>query len=614
MTVPPVTAPLDIDEAGDGAREPSAALSSLSDLRKLLAIVGKPRWTTPVLIALGLVSSLAETIGITLILLFLYTASGQVAAAEGDGIMGEILRDAVGWFGSTTELALLIMVLIIARGLLALLYTRISSAIGEQISESVRNRIHLQYLTVSYAFVQKHEQAELMEVLGTESWVIASAYAAFTRLIINSCSILVFLAFLMGLSVPITLTAIVGTLVIATILRFFANPARAFGGQVKNAHRELGEHMLVTLQGMRTIRAYGQEEYHHGRFVAASAIARESSLAMLRLSAWIGPLTEIGYLAILCTIIAAAGWWGTSFAVTLGAVVLLYRLQPHIRELEANLLYIAQVQTQLRSVRTMIQDDDKEYPLAGTVPVQDLRTGVAFRDVSFAYGPDQPAVLDAVSFDIPAGKTTALVGASGAGKTTIVNLLLRLHTPVAGQISVDGVPLDQCRRTDWLRMIGVAGQDVDLVEGTVIDNIRMAREGAAEEDVVAAARSAGVAEFVEDLPYGFEEWVGQEGLRFSGGQRQRIGLARAILRQPAFMILDEAMSALDRNLEDRVRTAIDTHMQGRTLLMITHRLETVRTVDHIVWIDGGKVRGVGAPAELMARSPQFAALFGAAQP
>ncbi|KAA9013015.1 ABC transporter ATP-binding protein [Sphingobium limneticum] len=592
------------------AADRSAALSSLSDLRKLLAMVDKPRWTTPALIVLGLVSSFAETVGITLILLFLYTASGQVSAAQGDGLMGQFLREAVSWFGSTTDLALMILLLIIARGLLALLYTRISSAIGERISESVRNRIHKQYLTVSYAFVQKHEQAELMEVLGTESWVIASAYAGFTRLIINSCSILVFVGFLLGISVPITLTAVSGTLLIATVLRFFANPARSFGSQVKGAHRLLGEHMLVTLQGMRTIRAYGQEDYHHRRFTDASARARESSLAMLRLSAWIGPLTEIGYLAILCTIIAAAGWWHTSFAITLGAVVLLYRLQPHVRELESNLLYIAQVQPQLRSVWEMIEEQDKEYPAAGTLPVDALHERLAFCNVDFSYGPDQPRVLDGVTFDIPAGKTTALIGASGAGKTTIVNLLLRLYSPVSGHIEVDGVRLEDCCRTDWVRMIGVAGQDVDLVEGTVLDNIMMAREDATEEEAIAAARRAGVAEFVENLPYGFEEWVGQEGLRFSGGQRQRIGLARAILRRPAFMILDEAMSALDRDLEDRVRAAIDTHMHGRTMLIITHRLETVKTVDHIVWIDDGKVQGSGPPADLMARSPRLASIFG----
>ncbi|WP_150290576.1 ABC transporter ATP-binding protein [Sphingobium estronivorans] len=599
-----------IPEPTQGKREPGAARASLSDLHRLLAMVGKPRWATPTLIILGLISSLAETVGITLILLFLYTASGQVAAAEGDGLVGQVLRDAVNWFGSSTELALLILVMIVARGMLALVYTRISSTIGEHISEAVRNRIHEQYLTVSYAFVQEHEQAELMEVLGTESWTIASAYAAFTRLIINSCSILVFVLFLLGMSVPITLTAIVGTLIISTAMRFLSSPARAHGGEVKAAHRSLGEHMLVTLQGMRTIRAYGQEGFHHERFIQSSAAARESSLAMLRLSAWIPPLTEIGYLAILCTIIAAAGWWQTSFAVTLGAVVLLYRLMPHVRELETNMLYIAQVQPQLRSVRSMIQEDDKAYPVDGTLPVNAVAEGIDFHHVDFAYGEDQPNVLDAVSFTLPAGKTTALVGASGAGKTTIVNLLLRLYAPVSGEIRVDGVRLDDCRRTEWLGMLSVAGQDVDLIEGTVVDNIRMAREDASEEDVIAAARSAGVAEFVENLPYGFEEWVGQEGLRFSGGQRQRIGLARAILRQPRFMILDEAMSALDRDLENRIRHAIDSHMAGRTMLIITHRLETVRTVDHIVWIEGGKVRAAGPPAQLMAQSPRFAAMLG----
>jgi ABC-type multidrug transport system fused ATPase/permease subunit len=161
------------------------------------------------------------------------------------------------------------------------------------------------------------------------------------------------------------------------------------------------------------------------------------------------------------------------------------------------------------------------------------------------------------------------------------------------------MPMEEVRRTDWLRLLAVAGQDVDLIEGTVIDNIRMADNDATEPEVVAASRIAGVAEFIEPLPEGYHTWIGQQGYRFSGGERQRLGLARAILRNPDFLMLDEATSALDRGLEDRIRRAIGEHFAGRTILIITHRVETVLDADHIIHIEDGKVvsqRSAGAKA------------------
>lgn len=208
---------------------------------------------------------------------------------------------------------------------------------------------------------------------------------------------------------------------------------------------------------------------------------------------------------------------------------------------------------------------------------------------SFAYADGLPPALDGVSFDIPAGRTTALVGASGAGKTTLIHLLLRLYSPGAGTICVDGVPLQDLRRSDWLGLLAVAGQDVDLIEGTVADNIRLADAGASQDDVLAAARVAGVAEFVEPLAEGYDTWIGQQGHRFSGGQRQRLGLARALLRKPQLLILDEATNALDSELERRIRQAIAEQLPASTVLIISHHADTVRHADHVVHLQAGRV-------------------------
>jgi ABC-type multidrug transport system fused ATPase/permease subunit len=161
---------------------------------------------------------------------------------------------------------------------------------------------------------------------------------------------------------------------------------------------------------------------------------------------------------------------------------------------------------------------------------------------------------------------------------------------------VDGLPPEEVLRGDWLALMGVAGQDVDLIEGTVLDNIRMADAGASHERLLDAAHMAGVAEFIDTVPDGYETWIGQQGHRFSSGQRQRLGLARALLRDPQLLILNEAMSALDNDLERRIRHAIRERFARRTVLIISHRAATVREADHVVQLAGGRVVANDSPA------------------
>lgn len=583
------------DGAVDG-KPLNACWTAIADVLQLVRLAPHPRRATILLVVLGLATSFAETLGVTLILLFVYAAMGQVEAITGTGgAIGGALAFAARQFNSPSQIAFVVLLLIALRGALAYAFSLVSAAVSARISETAMNSIHKQYLSVSYDFIRKHDKAQLMEILGTESWMLAAAHANLTKFIVHLCSILVFGSVLLSLSWQVTMIAIAGFIVIFLGVRRLSHPARRIGKEVKKVHRDLGEQMLMTLDGMRTIRAYGLEDVHQRRFVSYSARARDNSIAQSRLSALLNPLTETSYLAILCVIIASGPYLNANFAAIVGCVLLLYRLQPHIWGLESAMLQLIQFEPQLRSVHSMLETKDKHYPVSGTVPFSSMSKGITFDRISFGYRNNQaPAVRD-VSFEIPAGRITALVGPSGAGKTTIVNLLLRLYDPDLGSIKVDDMELNAISRRDWLGQLAVAGQDVELIEGTIADNIRMARGDATLEEIVDAARIAGVEEFVTPLEEGFDTWIGQEGLDFSGGQRQRLGLARAILRDPQVLILDEAMSALDRELEDRIRSALHSRLKGRTMLIITHRVETVLSADNIVCIENGHIVSSGVP-------------------
>lgn len=237
--------------------------------------------------------------------------------------------------------------------------------------------------------------------------------------------------------------------------------------------------------------------------------------------------------------------------------------------------------------------------------------GIHFENVSFAYADGQRPALDGFSLEIPAGGSVALVGATGAGKSTAASLLLRFIEPSDGQIWIDGQPLERMERAAWLEQVGWVSQRPYLFQGTVAENLRLARPGASQPELEAAAQAANAAEFIERLPQGYATRLGEQGVRLSGGQRQRIAIARAFLKDAPFLILDEATAYLDRENETLIHEALQRLMRQRTVLIIAHRLKLAYQADQIALVEAGRVVETGKHVDLLERSRRYQQLAAA---
>jgi ABC-type multidrug transport system fused ATPase/permease subunit len=536
-------------------------------------------------------ASIAEAAGILLVPIFLYSMMDQLPLLmSSGGLLGSVLRWLLHTLHRSSQIAIVFLFLILLRGLIAYLYGLATAHVGEQISQATRDRVHMLYLRLPYSWIQQREQAELVEALGREAWLPSTAYHSLTRILVNASFILMLGCLLLLFSWKLTACVAISSGMLSWAVRKIAHRSYALGREVKRVHQTLWDQMMVTLQGTRTIRAFGQERTHEERFNTTSASARQVALRTMQLTLLLDPFTEVGYLLMVGLIILSAPHFGVSFAATLTCVALLYRLQPHVREVEGHRINLIQLEPQLQSIRAILDQEPLITPEPQTtIAISTVQSGLRFEHVSFRYQPDAPVTLRDVSFEIPAGKTTALVGVSGSGKTTIVNLLLRLYKPQFGSIFVDDHPLECVDHRSWLDLVAIAGQDIEVIDGTVLENLRMGRPSASLDEVKRATYISGLDEVISALPEGYETLVGQNGLRFSGGQRQRIGIARAILHNPRFLILDEATSALDLEMEERIRKNIGLQLRGCTILVISHRIEATSDADQVVQLLDGEI-------------------------
>ena len=506
--------------------------------------------------------------------------------------------DDVVWF-----VPLLVVVVFLVRSAADFLSGYSFQHIGLGVTTDIRNALYRRILDQSSRFYAEHPSGELVARVINDVALMQSAVSnRLLDLVQQSITLLFLLAMLLSTHFELALLSLVAAPVLLVPIVRFGKGMRRTSHRSQERMADLASLMAEAVRGHRVVKAFGMEDFEHRRFKQATSRHLRVNLRAQRLAHLSSPVVESLAVVGAALLLIYAGRAIRAAELTPAELVkflttLLMMYDP-IRKLNKVNLILQEAGAAVQRVQGIMNEPNEVGSRQGSRTLETVEQGIRFEHVSFAYE-DQP-VLDDVDLEIGSGEIVALVGPSGAGKSTLVNLLPRFFDPVKGRLTIDGVDVRDVTLRSLRSHVAVVSQDVVLFDDTVRANIAYGRADLPVERVREAAAAAYADDFVMELPLGYDTRIGESGLKLSGGQRQRLAIARALLKNAPILILDEATSHLDTESEALVQKALYNLMQGRTTLVIAHRLSTVQRADRIVVLERGRIVESGSHAELMA--------------
>jgi len=511
------------------------------------------------------------------------------------------------------RLVLVMLVIFLLGGLASTVHGVLMVGVGQRLIADVRAELFSHMQMLSMAYHDQHKVGDLMSRVTNDSeainQVLSNGLITFITNILTLGGILVSMFFL-------NWQMAIGTMILLPLMTYITGlitrRSRAAFREVQFNLGAMNAVMEENIAGIRVVKAFARVEDTVAQFEKANAANRNSGIKADIITAALGPMfTTMSTITIGATALLG-GWLALQGIATVGVIAtFVVYIMNFFRPMRGIAMLYNSLQSALAGAERIFKVLDsvpsvEDQPAAQ--PLSNIQGEVAFKDVTFGYDPAKPVLLD-VNLSAKPGETIALVGPTGAGKTTVINLLSRFYDVDRGSIAIDGQDIRDVQQASIRKQLGIVLQDTFLFSATVMDNIRYGRLDASDEDVYTAARLANADWFIRRLPQGYQTRVSEQGHNFSQGQRQLLAIARAILADPRILILDEATSSVDTRTELLIQEALLKLMEGRTAFVIAHRLSTIRSADHVLVINGGRIIERGTHESLLAQKGFYYNLY-----
>jgi len=558
-------------------------------------------WRTAALVVLQLAAAASEIAAVSMLIPLLDVVQGGGVVSAREGYVGWLSAAFARWglsFGLVGILVVTVLVMTLQLGV-GFLRDLVTGQLFLRIRQRVQDDAFYAVVDSSQHFYTGQKIGHMAEILGSQVNRTGDAVNALLKLVTDGLLVAAYGVFLCFVSWPLTLLMGAVAAVKLGLTGVFTRRARTLGWRAVEAGKEKNARMIESLHAMRLIKTFSREDHEKRRFeVLNEAEVRPKILQRVNGAFHNFAEALIAPLALCLIVFLSLRVWELRGTLILVYLAALQRILPLLLQINRERVHLNADLPAIKAVLMLTGAARASRVQSGPVIKGALEQGIEFRGVGFAYEPGRP-VLEDISFAVRRGETAAVVGESGAGKTTLVHLLLRLYDPTQGAILADGVDLRRLDLPSWHRLVGMVAQDTFVFNDTVLGNIRYGRLDATEAEVRVAADRAHATEFIEQLEQGFATPIGDRGVKLSGGQRQRIAIARAFLRNPTLLLLDEATSSLDSVTERLVDASMRELSRDRTTLIIAHRLSTIQRAGSIFVMQRGRIVEQGDHESLM---------------